>query len=76
MDSVSDSVTASLSLVELLIGSGVGVLQPNSQSESTIVSDSEPGLIEVVEVVEGGFTEKAPDPLSSEAPASKSQVRK
>ena len=76
LDSVSDSVTGSSSLVDVVIGSGVGVPQSNSQSESIIVSNSEPGLVEVVEVVEGGFREKASEPLSSEVSASKSQVRK
>ena len=52
------------------------MLQSNSQSESIIVSNSEPGLLEVVEVVEGRFREKASEPLSSEVSASKSQVRK
>jgi len=55
---------------------GVGVPQSNSQSESIIVSNSEPGLVEVVEVVEGGFRQKVSEPLSSELSASKSHVRR
>jgi len=76
LDSVSDSVTASPSWVEVVIGPGVGVPQSNSQSESIIVSNSEPGLVEVVEVVEGGFRENASELLSSDVSASRSQVRK
>ena len=76
MNSVSDSVTACPSSEVVVIGPGVGMLQSNSQSESIIVSNSEPGLLEVVEVVEGRFREKASDPLSSEVSASKRQVCK
>ena len=76
LDLFSDSVTACLSLKEVVIGPEVGVPQSNSQSESIIVSNSEAGLVEVVEVVEGGFREKASEPLSLEVSASKSQVRK
>ena len=69
LDSVSDSVTGCSSLLDIVIGSGVGVSQSNSQSGSIIVSNSEPGLSEVVVVVEGEFREKASEPLSSEVSA-------
>lgn len=58
-----------------MIEHGEGVLYPSSESVSIRYSDSEPGFVEVVEVVKGLLGKEMLDSSSSEVSASKSHVR-